>query len=130
MDISTPWTPSYEGKPCKPCAWYASVVEENIHPNCIQHADWAQKNLEPQLGKRPLARDALWEGILALWRLSLQEGDGRKEESWRVLVFAWLVRCRLCGAPLGVNDDDDDIFAETPPGPLPSSQDCTFPGRP
>jgi hypothetical protein len=93
MDIlSTPWTPTLHGNVCVPYPLYEDFIEEDPIPNCIEHTTWAESTLDPELKKTPSGRAALWEGILALWRLKTYEENGTNEESWRNLVSAWLVR--------------------------------------
>jgi hypothetical protein len=93
MDIlSTPWTPTLRGNACASFPLYEDFIEEDPIPNCIEHTTWAESTLDPELKKTPSGRAALWEGILALWRLKTYEENGTNEESWRNLVSAWLVR--------------------------------------
>lgn len=93
--LSTPWTPTLNGRKCASYGAYDQFVEEGASPNPIDDKPWAVENLNWQLEQRPDGKDALWEGILALWRLKLFEAEGANEETWRGLVSAWLVRnCR------------------------------------
>lgn len=102
--LSTPWTPTLNGQVCTPYALYNSVVNECAMPNAVQDAAWTMKTLESELEATPDGKDALWEGILALWRLRLCDKSGAKDDNWRNLVSAWLVRtCRLIAA-IGVID--------------------------
>ena len=95
MDISKPWTPQLNGNDCAPCALYLDVVGEEMRPSTRSDGPWALKTLEPELSKTPFAREALWEGILALWRLKVEEEAGSNDETWRSLTSAWLVRSCL-----------------------------------
>lgn len=97
MDILAPWAPSLDGKICEPSASYESVVADEARPNSLEHPDWVQKNLEPLQGVTSHAREALWDGILALWRLNLLEKNGKEDASWGNLVSAWLVRFSVEG---------------------------------
>jgi hypothetical protein len=93
MDIlSTPWTPTLHGNVCVPYPLYEDFIEEDPCPNLAQHATWAESTLDPELKKTPSGRAALWEGILALWRLTLLKDIGVFDAIWRCLMSAWLVR--------------------------------------
>ena len=127
MDLSAPWIPSIDGKACAPCALYDGVVMEDTRPNAREHSDWAQENLESRLGKTPAFREALWEGILALWRLRLQEEKGVHDVSWRNLVSAWLVRGRWLGGETGA---DNRVFGAVPSqGPMLALEHPAVQGR-
>lgn len=89
MEFSTPWNPSLKGRTCAFCILYDKV--KDARPNSVHHPAWAKKTLHAELDKRPEARDAMWEGIQALWRLSLTEESGVINLNWRNLVSAWLV---------------------------------------
>ena len=89
MDLSVPWTPSLKGKHCPTSILYRSVYD--AYPNSISHKPWAKKTLESELEKRPEAREALWESILMLWRLSLTMRKAPSTTNWLNLVSAWLV---------------------------------------
>ena len=90
--LSTPWVPTLHKHTCGSYTPYDEVVDENAEPNPIEHAQWARRNLESELEKAPDGADALWEVVLALWRLKLFEETGGPDETWQKLVSAWLVR--------------------------------------
>ena len=93
--LITPWTPVLDEQKCAPYAAYDAIVEEEAIPNAIDNPGWDLESLEPEFAKMPNAKDALWEGVLALWRLNLVAEGGTHDETWRKLVSAWLVRtCR------------------------------------
>ena len=97
--LSTPWTPTLDRDKCAPCALYDSVVDEEATPNAIDDAAWTMEAMELELEAAPDGKDALWEGILALWRLKLCEERATNDKSWKNLVLAWLVRlCQLIAA--------------------------------
>ena len=91
---STPWVPSVNGNACSPCVLYDPVVASGVVPNPWSDPDWARENLKMEFEGKPDAPAAVWEGILALWRLRLREKDGGGDETWRSVVSAWLVRHR------------------------------------
>jgi hypothetical protein len=101
--LSTPWTPTLDRRKCTPYALYAIAVDEDAMPNAIDDPTWTMEALESELEATPDGKDALWEGILALWRLKLCEEEGINHESWQNLVSAWMVRmCQLIVA-IGAN---------------------------
>jgi hypothetical protein len=92
MNLSTPWTPLLNGKPCPTSVLYQQVHDAS--PNSISHTAWAEKTLATELKKTPEARDALWESILMLWRLRLTMNKASENTNWHNLVSAWLVCIR------------------------------------
>lgn len=62
------------------------------------------KTLQSELEATPDGKDALWEGIVALWRLRLCDKKGANDDNWRNLVSAWLVRICQSIIAIGVND--------------------------
>lgn len=92
--LSTPWTPTLNGQLCPSYVPYTEVVAEKAEPNFMEDVDWARRNLDAELERTPDDAEALWEGVLALWRLKLVEEEGKLHSSWRGLVSAWLVRNR------------------------------------
>ena len=93
--LKTPWTPVLDGWRCVRYAPYDDSVEEGAIPNVCDNPGWDLDSLESEFAKTPQGKDALWEGILALWRLNLTVGEGTNNENWQNLVSAWLVRnCR------------------------------------
>ena len=91
-NLPTPWTPILAGQECARYEPYDSIVDEGAMLNVFQDPDWVLKRLELELEKTPNGWDALWEGILALWRLKLCEKAGSNDPNWRNLMSAWLVR--------------------------------------
>lgn len=86
-----PWTPTLNRRKCASYSAYNQFAEEGASPNPIDNTYWALENLGRQLEERPDGKDALWEGILALWQLKLFEVQGAIEKMWQGLVSAWLV---------------------------------------
>jgi hypothetical protein len=93
MDLSTPWTPSLDGNVCAASHLYQLV--QNDFPNSINNTPWAERTLKEELAKTPAAQQALWESILALWRLNLTLKKTSENADWCTdwcnLVSAWLV---------------------------------------
>jgi hypothetical protein len=95
MDLLEPWTATLKGKKCDACASYDNIVAQNTEPSATCDPAWSQEALRQRLGWAPGVRDALWEPVLALWRLKQVQSEGAGDESWRNLVSAWLVRHRV-----------------------------------
>ena len=80
MDLSTPWVPSLKGEECALCDSYQALAE--ARPNSITHTPWAEKTLRAELIKTPEARSALWESVLALWRLDVTGAVSNGDVNW------------------------------------------------
>jgi hypothetical protein len=93
-DFSVLWTPSYRDRTCAKYGPYEDEVEEGTQPKFRVEPTWARKALADELAKTPAAAEALWESILALWRLKELEDPGSNRLEWRLLVAAWLVSRR------------------------------------
>ena len=102
--LSTPWTPTLEGRVCTPYAPYDDLVDEGAAPNGVEDSSWTMKTLRSKLDAKRDGKAALWEGILALWRLKLCGTDGMEHENWRNLVLAWLVRTCRSTVVMGANN--------------------------
>lgn len=93
MDVSTPWTPLLDGNVCAVSHLYQLAQDDS--PNSISDTPWAKKTLKAELAKTPVAQEALWESIVALWRLNLTMQKTSENTGWRTdwcnLVSAWLV---------------------------------------
>ncbi|KAF9648774.1 hypothetical protein BDM02DRAFT_3128859 [Thelephora ganbajun] len=96
MDLSTPWVPSLNGKYLAPCSLIAELVENNATPLSFkwEHRAWSKRALKSDLNKYPEAVSALWESILAIWRLQVFEDDGLNNPVWTDHMVAWLIRHR------------------------------------
>jgi hypothetical protein len=92
--FKTPWKPSFNGKTLPPCALYQRVVDADAKPHYRDDVAWTRESLKDLLDAAPAVSVALWESVLAIWRLSQEEEDGSEVETWRSLVVAWLVRLR------------------------------------
>ena len=101
--LSTPWTPTLEGRICTPYAPYDLLIDECAVPNSVDDPSWTMKTLGSQLNAKCDGKAALWEGILALWRLRLCGTDRIEHENWRNLVLAWLVRTCWLTVVIGAN---------------------------
>lgn len=80
-----------DGKVLSPCALYNRMVKAGDLPNSMQDPTWIRRALDPFVANVPEGADALWECVLALWRLKLMEEAGSDDEVWRLHVSAWLV---------------------------------------
>lgn len=92
MIFLTRWVPDSESS--TPILLYAfnQLVTQGIEPDLRVDASWTRDSIVQQSKLPPLAADAIWESILAIWclRRALQEGGGR--DVWTKLVVAWIVR--------------------------------------
>ena len=75
MNLSSPWVASLNGNNLVRCALVTDLVEKKVVPSfwdAVQKS-WSREELEPELAKRPIAADALWESVLAVWTVVLIE---------------------------------------------------------
>jgi len=88
---STTWVPSLDGEALSPCRWYDEVV---LAGNIPLEDAWRRKSVMPGLNG---ASDpvAIWESVLALWRLRSCEEFGAEDPVWRKHLRAWLVHKNL-----------------------------------
>ena len=92
--LAVPWVPNVNNKPLSRLEAYEEIREEGVVPNSFQHSSWTEKTHNLLLVNVPEGRDALWECVLAIWRLRLVKGDGPPGEIWKLHVVAWLVSPR------------------------------------
>jgi hypothetical protein len=72
----------------------ADLIAENVKPlwSYAQFRKWSEEMVEMELDQSPEGAEALWECVVALWRLNMagDEGEG-EDEVWQQHVSAWLV---------------------------------------
>jgi hypothetical protein len=94
MNVPTPWVPSWNGDPLSTFKELQDVLEDKLVPIPTRDGAWAKQTLKPALLKIPAnGREAVWESVLALWRLdyATPRDDGSKS-LWQQFTSAWLVR--------------------------------------
>ena len=89
--LTTGWYPTTSEGPLASYGPYSTEVEENTSPSSRRDGDWAKTRLDLELANVTEGKEALWECVLALWRLKSCEEEGCREEAWQKLVSAWLV---------------------------------------
>jgi hypothetical protein len=84
---ANPWVPFLEGKILPPCRWYDEVVAAGSVP---KDESWGRRFVMPTLegAADPVA---IWEAVLAIWRLIACEESGAEDPVWGKHVRAWLV---------------------------------------
>lgn len=97
MTSKSLWTPSFAGKTLSPCRLIESFVHYNVRPSATDSVQrpWSEEALAPELKRFGDFRTAIWECVLALWRLKGFEEQGANSEEWQDHVGAWLVSRRL-----------------------------------
>jgi len=90
--LAVPWTPVLNGKEVSSCDLYNRVVEDEAKPAGKHDEDWLRRSLEVAFAEAPQGAEALWECMLAIWRLKVEEEDGSEDDTWKDLLCAWLVR--------------------------------------
>ena len=106
MDFSTPWSPTLHGVPLGPCALIEGLIKNRDTPSSRRpdEASWTPGAIESELTAAGEGRGAIEESVLALWRLKLEEGQGRSDGDWKSHLLAWLVRDLGADLTLGTND--------------------------
>ena len=105
LNLSIPWVPSSNGEVLRPFDRLTEVVESKCTPIPSADKPWLRKTHEEVLSKFPNAAEALWETVLALWRLKITAPDEDSDPDdvlWESHVSAWLV---------GVSGPSRDPFA-------------------
>ena len=95
MIFDTPWVPKLGDVNCVGYGPYEELVVESVVPRYSKEPAWSSMGLNSELAKTPMAGPALWESVLALWRLKEVEEEGGDQGEWQSLVSAWLVRVSL-----------------------------------
>ena len=91
MSFATPWLPVFNNTQLALYPAYADLIEDAAVPVFKEDPEWSRRSFKALFDTAPQVEEALWEVILAIWRLRLVQTEGIKEESWRKLVSAWLV---------------------------------------
>lgn len=93
MSFTTPWKPSLHDIDLPSCGLVEGYIVDDVKPSSQDSAQrpWSFSELSPVLNKHPPSKDALWECILAIWRLKLEEEKGSRDMVWRDHMKAWLV---------------------------------------
>ena len=90
--MTTPlaWIPQLDGIKLPACELFDEVVQQWLIPKVDLDPSWAKKNLFPVFATVTDA-EAIWETVLAMWRLKQREEDGGEEKVWQDHVVAWMV---------------------------------------
>ena len=100
--FSVPWTPSLDGDILSPLEAIADLVEYGSLPDFRFSYTWSRKAVQPLLNKAPeVARESLWESVVAIWRLSEVDKLLDDVSDWADHLEAWLV---------SVNSWSRDVF--------------------
>ena len=100
--FSVPWTPWLDGHVLAPLESIANLVDYNSLPDFRYNHSWSLKVVHPLLNKAPeVAREALWESVVAIWRLSEVDDTAHGDSNWADYLEAWLV---------SVNSWSRDVF--------------------
>lgn len=94
LNLSIPWVPSSNGEVLHPFDRLTEVIESKCTPIPSADKPWLRKAHEEVLSKFPNAAEALWETVLALWRLKITAPDEDSDPDdvlWESHVSAWLV---------------------------------------
>ena len=91
---STAWTPQLDGIDLLACELFDEIVRQRLVPKADSNPAWAKKNLFPTFSMVTDA-DAIWEMVLAMWRLKQREEEGGEEKIWQDHVVTWMVSGKI-----------------------------------
>ena len=106
MDYSTPWKPSLRGNRLNPCALTRELEENDERPSFrrLEELVWAPGLFGLQIDNTGMAKEAIQESVLAIWRLQVVQEEGADDRDWQNHLVAWLVRhTRLRQREVGAN---------------------------
>jgi len=89
IDLATPWVAALNGNNLAPYARLEALAAAKDAPNGSTHPSWSWATNSPVLKSVPAGKEALWESVVALYRLQKLEEDD--SDLWRDYVCAWLV---------------------------------------
>ena len=94
MDLGDPsdsWVPIWDGVVLPKFEPYEEMVADEVAPFGGKDPAWTKTTTFNELKNVPLGRDAIWQTVLALYRLKELESRETKGRIWQKLVLAWLV---------------------------------------
>ncbi|KAF9781081.1 hypothetical protein BJ322DRAFT_1111792 [Thelephora terrestris] len=99
MDLSSSWDPTKGTNGLAPFPAFAQIqtYDESPSSQVLSDAGWTKRELMPYLTGSGDGSEAIWESVLAIWRLRALEKDledGGKPfcALWQVYLTAWLQR--------------------------------------
>ena len=117
MIFSTGWIPAFLLDSHPVLEAYDRLVVQDLVPDPVSDALWTRDRIFRPTEDLPLVADALWESVLALWRLRKVRPEGDDVDLWRQYVVAWLVRWIFWFCYVSIADYRED----SPPGVVCSS---------
>ena len=93
VDFKSGWVPAIGGEELAPCKLIERIVQDCLLPSPLVPKDrpWTRVVLNSYLNRHLESKEAVWEAIVALWRLKSVQEDGVFAASWRQHVLAWIV---------------------------------------
>ena len=92
ISLDATWEPlDSQGRSLAIYEAYDTMVEEDKYPPSHDRR-WAKSNFKSLFKKYPGAVDAIWENIVAIWRLETLQ-DLEITDIWRHHAMSWLVSC-------------------------------------
>ena len=90
ISLEQPWDPvDSRGKTVTIYRAYEALVDKKSEPPCHDRS-WARSNFWNVFKSYPEAEGAIWENIVALWRLETLQ-DHSYSEVWKHHAMSWLV---------------------------------------
>lgn len=96
VDLTTPWTPTSHDRdePLIDCVFIEDLIDDDAAPSTrvSRNREWALSTLWPRLDESPQTKKAVWECVVALWRLREVEPRAIRDPIWQRHTLSWLVR--------------------------------------
>ena len=94
VSFATSWQPTLKGNTLGPCHLIADLVEDDICPETWSSSElpWTPSRMKAELLLAGVAKAAIVESVLAIWRLQRHEERGANDPEWQNHLEAWLVR--------------------------------------
>ena len=94
VSFTTSWQPTLKGNTLGPCHLITDLVEDNIRPETQSSSElpWTPTGMKGELSSVGVARAAIVESVVAIWRLQCHKEKGVNDLEWQNHLEAWLVR--------------------------------------
>ena len=91
MDTLAGWVPSLRGNVLHQSTLASPFNARSPSLDDPSEKEWSRPFVTAQLEEYPDAKDAIYEAVLALWRLKMSERSSADRAEWSALTEAWLV---------------------------------------
>ena len=94
MGYLMPWKSLLRGNQLNPCTLTRELKENDERPSfCrLEELVWALGSFGLQIDSIGVAKEAIQELVLTIWRLQVVQEEGADDRDWQNHLVAWLVR--------------------------------------